>query len=128
MLKLSGHLKDLLFADLAKGTAGELTSIVVWGNTGRVRSIQVWIGAYLLLTYSAFLVMVLVIPDGVLPAQLEFCLAGCQDFAKKKSAPVGLVIGAFLAGCVGYILFIYQLLLLYSKKKVKNLALVFGGN
>ena len=128
MLKLSGHIKDLLMADLAKGTAGELTSIVMWGNSGRIRSVQIWIGGYLLLTYSAFLVMVLIIPDGILPAEFEEGCAGCNDFAQNNPAPTELVIGAFVAGCVGYILSIYQIFLLDSRRKIENLELVFTGN
>ena len=57
LLKLCGYLQEFLVADLARGTAGELTSIVLWGNTGREgsRKIQIWFGGYILIIYSAFL-------------------------------------------------------------------------
>ena len=72
--------------------------------------------------------MVLIIPDGILPAELEEGLAGCNDFAQNNTAPKELVIGAFVAGCVGYILSIYQIFLLDSRTKIKNLAPVLTGN
>ena len=123
VLKSCGRLdKELLVADLAKGTAGELSSIVLWGNTGREgsRVIQLWIGGYLLVVYSIFLGMVLSLPDGIVPPGLG--LDGCRQFARTLPAPTEWVIGAIVAGCLGYILSIYQLFLFDFKRKLNNLT------
>ena len=108
MLKLCGFLQDFLVADLARGTAGELTSIVLWGNTGREgsRKIQLWIGGYILVLYSAFLLLV-TSPKGSLP--VGFGLDGCKEMARTMPASPELCFGVFLSGCVGYTLFICQL-------------------
>ena len=110
LLKLFGYLKDFSMADLYRGTAAELTSIVLWGDAGREgsRKIQVWIGGYLLVTYSVFLLLVSS-PKGVFPEVP--CLGRCKQFVTTKPAPPALCFGAFIAGCFGYTLSIYQLYL-----------------
>ena len=119
LLKLSGHLPDLVVADLAKGTAGELTSIVLWGNTGREGSkmIQLWLGGYLLLTYTVFLVMVLALPKGTF-----------YTLYSVTRAPLELVVVALICGYLGYMMFIYQLFFFDQYtweigKKIQNLIL-----
>ena len=119
MLKLCGRLPHLVEADLAKGTAGELTSIVLWGNTGREgsRMIQLWLGGYLLLTYSAFLGMVLALPKGTF-----------YTLYSVTRAPLELVVLSLICGCLGYMLFVYQLFLFDQYtwglgKKIHNLVL-----
>jgi len=119
ILKLSGHLPDLVVADLAKGTAGELTSIVLWGNTGREGSkmIQLWLGGYLLLTYTVFLVMVLALPKGTF-----------YTLYSVTRAPLELVVVALICGYLGYMMFIYQLFFFDQYtweigKKIQNLIL-----
>ena len=108
ILKLCGYLQDFLVADLARGTAGELTSIVLWGNTGREgsRKIQIWFGGYILIIYSAFLLLV-TSPKGSLP--VGFGLDGCKEMVRTMPASPEVCFGAFLSGCVGYTLFIFQL-------------------
>ena len=88
ILKLCGYLEDFSIADLGRGTAGEITSIVLWGNTGREgsRKIQVWVRGYLLIIYSAFLLLVSS-PKGVFP--IKHCLGRCKQFVRTTPAPAG---------------------------------------
>ena len=114
LAKLCGKLPHLTLADLVQGAVGELTSIVLWGQTGREgsRVIQAVMGGYLLFLYSVILVVVLANPTGLYPE---------------------LIISALVSGLVGYTLSLYQLFLFNKyncdwRKKINNLEFGLTGS
>ena len=103
LLKMCGKLSHLTLGDVFQGLAGELTSIVLWGRTGREgsRTIQMWLGGYLLILYTSFLGLVLAFPSGD--------ILGMGPY--HYDIPVELVIYLLACGWLGYLLFTYQVYL-----------------
>ena len=124
LLKLCGKLPHLTLADLVQGAVGELTSIVLWGQTGREgsRIIQAVMGGYLLLLYSVILVWVIANPTDI-----------NMPMPTLSTHHPELIISALVSGLVGYTLSLYQLFL-FSKfncdwrKKIDNFEFGLTGS
>ena len=103
LTKLCGQLPHLSLTEIVQGVLGELTSIALWGRTGREggRKIQAWIGGYLVLIYTGLLGLAVAFPD--------FRLFG----PPRTTIHIPLWIPAILlgSGWIGYGLFIYQVFL-----------------
>ena len=131
LLKICGRLSHYLsVADLVQGTMGELTSIVLWGNTGREgsRIIQTLIGGYFLILYST---MVLLLNNSQV---IALPLLGIT-FKKQRGCnlPLEMITCSLLSGMIGFSLFLYQLLLYDQyrcdwRKKIHNLGVVLAGH
>ena len=92
LIQMCGHLPHLTLTEIVQGVVGEMTSIVLWGRTGRegCRKLQLWLGGYLLLLYTGLLVL-----------------------ANTRTNDIPLELSAILlaSGWIGYDLFIYQVYL-----------------
>ena len=118
LLKMCGKLPHLSLADVMQGIIGEVTSIVLWGNTGREgsRNIQLWIGGYLLIIYTTILGLVFALPSGSLFGSpyisgygygYGFGSGNHTDFEAPHEQVFCVV--CLVCGWAGYLLFIYQI-------------------
>ena len=120
LVKLCGkqQLQQLRVAEIVQGVVGEMTSIVLWGETGREgsREIQAVMGGYLTLLYSTILALVIALPSGIWRGPWYL-------YSPKPE----LLTVTLVCGLVGYGLFFYQLFLFgkYNwdwRKKIHNMG------
>ena len=118
---MCSHLPQLTLTEVVQGIVGEVSSIVLWGRTGREgsRKIQLWIGGNLLILYTGFLCSVVDLSDG----------SGLLDSPSKH---IPLEIPAILLAS-GWIGFIYQIFLFnrYNvdwRKKIHLMGYTLAGH
>merc|ERR1719318_2173711 len=112
----------LSLTEIVQGLVGEVSSIVLWGTTGREgsRKIQLWVGGYLLLLHTLVLALMLAFPDGL------------GLFGSSKDIPLEMPTMLLASGWIGYGLFIYQVYLFnrYNmdwRKKIHILGSTLAG-
>jgi len=113
LIKLCGHIPHLSLTDIVQGVVGEMTSIVLWGRTGREgsRKLQLWVGGYLLLLYTGLLAWVMALHDG-----------------RFRDVPLEFSAMLLASGWIGYGLFIYQVYMFNWRKKIYLVGLSLAGH
>ena len=129
LLKIFGKLPHLSVADLGQGAIGELTSIVLWGNTGREgsRVIQAVVGGYFLILYSITVSVLDSTKVLALPLQTRFIRQGGYNIPPK------FIASTIFSGVVGYVLFLFQIFWFDKiscdwRKKIDNLGSGLAGH